>query len=126
MKESSPKPLRIVLRQEQCTYENMERIGQITLQFDEKNGLTALVDGFEYTDLPTCREAVARALAWGGAVLSNMAESHRLIPGGMSQMHAIPEMLQHELDQAQPHMNKLRRDLSHRMFMLGETLPPIE
>lgn len=92
----------MILKTADLDYSDLEKYGRITIEYTSR-GAEVTIDGFEFGQAGTCRQQMAKALAWARDVLAVEAESIRLIPGGhlMSCSNLTQEMLEDEQKHAE-------------------------
>jgi hypothetical protein len=64
-----------------CSYHDLTEFGEILISYDS-NGVCVEISGFEFKEVSSCRQNVAKALAWARDVLTNELEATKMVPGG--------------------------------------------
>jgi hypothetical protein len=87
----------MILAPADLAYSDLEKFGRVTIEYTSR-GVEITVDGFEFSDLGSCRQHGAKAMAWARDVLACEVEANRLIPGGhmVSYSGLSQEMLEDE------------------------------
>lgn len=77
------KKIGLILNAEDMSYATMTKVGTVTIQLDkDEKGVFITVEGFEFSDPPTCRMHGVRGLLWAKDILEAQIEAIKLIPGG--------------------------------------------
>lgn len=77
-----PKPVGLILDARDMDYSSMTKVGRITIEFDDDAArLLICTDGFEFSDLSTCRTHAVRAMAWARDVLAAQVENEKNVFG---------------------------------------------
>lgn len=99
----------LVMKTDDLDYSDLSRYGRVTIEYGSA-GARVTVDGFAFGDSATCRQHIAKAMAWARDVLAVEVESVRLIPGG--QLSSATELDQFGLDEERRGVDNGRPDLS--------------
>ena len=90
----------MILPPAEADYGDAEKLGRVTIEYDQHAGATVHVDGFVFDEAGTCRVQVTKAMAWARDVLAAAIDVSRLAPGGGVQVSAGMSQDELELRQA--------------------------
>lgn len=80
----------LVISKSDCGYEDMEKAGIITIEYNQKSlDVDIVIDGFRFKNKPTCRMHSMKALEWARDVLAAQIEIERLVPGSVSSANGM-------------------------------------
>lgn len=71
----------MILTDTDCGYHDLTEFGEVLIAYGP-DGVRIKIDGFEFKEAGSCRQNVAKALAWARDVLTHELEAQKLVPGG--------------------------------------------
>lgn len=81
-RHSVPRGHGFVINREGMAYEDMEKCGTVVIRAEKNGGVTIEVSDFEFRESASCRQTVAKAVAWTRDVLGAATQMEKLVPGG--------------------------------------------
>lgn len=76
----------LVLKPENADYTDLTQFGSVTIEQGADGRTVIYVQGFEFDEAASCRQDVAKAMAWARDLLDAAVRCQLLVPGGPSQI----------------------------------------
>lgn len=71
----------MILTDANCDYSDLTEFGKVEISYSHGK-VDIQIEGFQFEEATSCRQAGAKAIAWARDVLTRQLEADKLAPGG--------------------------------------------